>query len=297
MRNLVSRSFGSSYSWFAFGLGCILFAQRASAEQPQVVSVEGQPLAANVNRVVETLSFLGRPLPPETLADLSDAAQLRDAARLQQLLDPLVLLIVRLNPELPVKVSRGPGPAILEQMGYRPVLVKVINPSALTKPLQITSPRSGPVYAGVAELSMKRQAQESLRENENVAGDPDRFLHLEMYTNPPMTPSLSGLAVEYMVALIYSADAGKRKATIGFDVGQGTQDEGFRGETPVLFDIQPAVPVRLSIRDHHGQPTAARLTFRDNNAAISPGEREEAQRTFSQAIEIYKQIAAESPER
>ena len=49
------------------------------------------------------------------------------------------------------------------------------------------------------------------------------------------------------MALIYSSEAGKREATLGFDVGQGTQDLGFRGECPVLFDVRPAIPVKLAI--------------------------------------------------
>ena len=53
-----------------------------------------------------------------------------------------------------------------------------------------------------------------------------------------MTANLSGLKVEYAIALIYSGDAGKREATLGFDVGQGTQDLGFRAEVPVLFTIR-----------------------------------------------------------
>jgi hypothetical protein len=48
---------------------------------------------------------------------------------------------------------------------------------------------------------------------------------------------------------------------LGFDVGQGTQDLGFRAETPILFDVRPAVPVKLAIRDHDGKPTVGRFTL------------------------------------
>ena len=34
--------------------------------------------------------------------------------------------------------------------------------------------------------------------------------------------------------------AGKREATVGFDIGQGTQDLGFRAEVPILFTVRPA---------------------------------------------------------
>ena len=85
-----------------------------------------------------------------------------------------------------------------------------------------------------------------------------------------MTPNLSGLGVEYALALLYSSESGKREATIGFDVGQGTQDLGFRGEVPVLFEVRPAIPVRLRVRDHDGTPTVAHFTFVDRSGRVYP---------------------------
>ena len=85
-----------------------------------------------------------------------------------------------------------------------------------------------------------------------------------------MTPNLSGLKVEYALAMIYSSEAGRREATIGFDVGQGTQDLGFRGEVPVLFNIRPAIPVTLRVRDHDGTPTVAHFTFVDRSGHVHP---------------------------
>ncbi|PYV86341.1 MAG: hypothetical protein DMG05_20000, partial [Acidobacteria bacterium] len=116
---------------------------------------------------------------------------------------------------------------------------------------------------------MERERQEHLRENENVNRD-DRFLQVEMFSSPPMTRNLSGLRVEYALALIYSSEAGQREAILGFDVGQGSQDLGFRGELPVLFNIRPVVPVRLSIRDHDGKQTTGRFTFFDRAGHVYP---------------------------
>src|SRR5262245_34853539 len=76
------------------------------------VAVEGQPLAANVNRVIQALDSLGSPLPGETTEKLQLAAKARDAAQLQKLLDPHVLFVVSINPESRVKVQRGPAPAM-----------------------------------------------------------------------------------------------------------------------------------------------------------------------------------------
>jgi len=253
------------------------------------VEVEGQPLAANVERLTQALDFLGAPLAAETRKALEPALPSRDGRRIQELLDPHVLFVVTLNPEVRVKVSRGPASARLQQMGYTPVLVKVLNESTSTHPLRISSPQSGPVYAGVAKLSMQRQKQEQLRENENLAGRADRFLQVEMFGGPPMTPNLSGLKVEYALALLYSHEAGMREATIGFDAGQGTQDLGFRAEVPVLFNIRPAIPVKMSIRDFDGKPTTARLMFLDRSGHVYPPQAKRLAPDFFFQKQIYRQ--------
>jgi hypothetical protein len=233
-------------------------------------SVEGQPLAANVLRLLDALDHLGTPLAPALRQDLNAAAQARDADRLQQLLDEHVLMVVHINPETRVKVGRGPAPGILQQAGYTPVIVKVLNESRATPRLRIGSPQAGPVYAGMTRLAGERMQQQPLRENENVDGRNDRFLDLEMFTAPPMTATLSGLEVEYALALIYSSETGRREATITVDVGQGTQDLGFRAEVPILFAVKPAIPVKLKIRDADGAPSTARLQFVDRQGHVYP---------------------------
>ena len=169
---------------------------------PRVV-VEGQPLGANIERVVQALDYLGAPLTAGLRDDLARASRARDAAKLQDLLDTHTLLVVHINPEARVKVTRGPGPAVLQQAGYTPVLVKVVNEAGGTQALRIGSPQAGPVYAGMTKLSSERMQQQHLRENENVEGRTDRFLDVEMLTSQPMTPTLSGLEIEYAIALVY----------------------------------------------------------------------------------------------
>src|SRR5688572_32734505 len=76
-----------------------------------VVPVEGQPLAANARRVVQALAHVGQDLTAETAQAIEAAAQARDHAKLQTLLDRHALLVVAINPESRVKVLRGPAPA------------------------------------------------------------------------------------------------------------------------------------------------------------------------------------------
>lgn len=257
----------------------------ARADQLDIVKdVEGQPLGQNAQRLLQALEFLGVPLAKETVEAIEQAAQVRDAAKIQQLLDPLVLLAVNINPESRVKVGRGPAEAAIQQHGFTPVLIKVFNDSTVKKALRISSPQSGPRqktdYNGViAEIKKKIEAKrisekegelQIAKLNKEIAEFQSRFLQVEMFTNRPMTGNLSGLKVEYALALVYSSEAGKREATIAFDVGQGTQDLGFRGELPVLFEVRPAVEVKLSIQDFDGQPTVGRFTFRDKQGRVYP---------------------------
>lgn len=251
---------------------CALFATlsfAAHAEPLPVIEVEGQPLAANARRVVQALDFLGRPLADEVRAKLDAAMTKRDGAGVQSALDAQVLCVVDISPESRVKAQHGPAAAQVQQAGYTPVLIKVINHATSVARLQISSPQAGPSYAGVAKGTMERERQTHLRENENTQGA-DRFLEVSVYDAPPMTANLSGLEVEYAIALVYSSEAGRREATLVFDIGQGTQDLGFRAEVPVLFQVTPAVTVKLDVKDFDGSKTTARLTFTDAQGHVFP---------------------------
>ena len=235
------------------------------------IDVEGQPLAANVARLIQSFEFLGAgPFTGVERASLDAAIRDQDAAAIQRILEPHVLLNVHLNPESRVKVTRGAATATLQQRGYTPVVVRVHNESTVTARLRVGSPQAGKVYAGASKYSLTRQEQLHLQVNQNADRRRDRFLDVEMFDRPPMTTNLSGLTLEYAIALIYSHESGKREATIRFDVGQGTEDLGFRGQVPVLFDVLPAVGVTLRILDEDDRPTTARLVFRDKRGRVYP---------------------------
>jgi hypothetical protein len=87
---------------------------------------------------------------------------------------------------------------------------------------------------------------------------------------------------------LYSRDAGKREATLTFDVGQGTQDLGFRSELPVLFDCVPAVEVTLGVFDEDGTPTTAAFVFRDKFGRIYPNPARRLAPDFFFHNQIYR---------
>ena len=63
----------------------------------------------------------------------------------------------------------------------------------------------------------------------------ERWADMSIYTQPPMRQRLSGLGIEYVILQVYSRDAGQRSALVSFNVGQGSQDIGFRNDVEVLF--------------------------------------------------------------
>src|SRR5207253_1382661 len=110
--------------------------------------------------------------------------------------------------------ARGPAAARLQQNGFVPVLLKVVNEGGVKSKLNVTSPQAGPIVSGGFA-------------GDKVKADKDRFLDVDLFRSPPMTANLSSLKVEYVIGLIYSSEAGKHEVTLAFDVGQGTQDLGF----------------------------------------------------------------------
>ena len=95
-------------------------------------------------------------------------------------------------------------------------------------------------------------------------------MDLAQYQKQPLKPRLSGLPLEYQIIQLYSRDTGRREAKLSFNVGQGTQDIGFRNAVPILFNCVPAVEVALGVKDTDGLPTTAAFVIRDSQGRIYP---------------------------
>ena len=236
-----------------------------------VADIEIQPLAAQVQRVIEALNYLGEPIPKETGAMLDKALKLGDVQEVQRLMDARCLYVVSINPEMRVKVAQGAVKPELVQNGWRQFLVKVINESGTTAALRVTSPNA-------LRLFNSPQA--------DVAG---RWLDLQSYDAQPLRPTLSGLGVEYRIIQLYSRDAGKREAKIAFNVGQGTQDIGFRNEADVLFTAQPPLDVIFGVKDENGRPTTASFIIRDAQGRTYPSQAKRLAPDFAFHPQVYRE--------
>ncbi len=142
-------------------------------------------------------------------------------------------------------MESGPAEKLLFEQGWKSFLVKVHNEAGITPILVAESPNAAPQF--------RRSTAAKSPSHDITASDvANRWLDIEMLDRRPLNPRLSGLAVEYRIVQLYSRDAGKREAKLAFNVGQGTQDIGFRNEVAILFDCSPASEVRIRIRDFDG---------------------------------------------
>lgn len=248
-------------------LCCFTVPAAEPAALPLVRDVELQPLKAQVRRVAQALELLGSPLDAQRQAMLDQALAEADEAEslktIQQALDPLCLVGVNVNPESRVKVAAGPARPELVEHGWRVFLVKVHNEAGVTAALRASSPNAA---RQVVPSSGKPNAAASISAQELA----DRWLELKTFDQQPLNPKLSGLALEYRIVELYSRDAGRREAKLAFDVGQGTQDLGFRNEVNLLFTCQPAVKITLAIADDDGRPTTGQFIFRDAQGRVYP---------------------------
>jgi len=129
----------------------------------------------------------------------------------------------------------------------------VRNDAGVTAPLQVRAPQ---------------EMGEGGRPWNQPAGE--RWMKLSVYRGRPLAARLSGLPLEYCVLHVYGDEPGRWSGVLQFDVGQGTQDLGFRSDLVVNFDVTPVAPVQLSILDTDGKAATAALEFRDPEGRAAP---------------------------
>ncbi len=254
-------------------------------ELSQVPQVDAQPLRAQIRRVEQALEFLGTPLTPEQKSQLQQALAAENDAevtrQVQEVLDPLCLVGVHINPESRVKAAAGPAEASLMQNGWRVFLVKVHNEAGVTAELNCTSPNQAPLH----KRSTGSPAPERSIPPHEAA---DRWLEIALFGKQPLNRTLSGLPLEYRLIELYSRDVGPREAKLMFDVGQGTQDLGFRNEVNLLFNCEPAVEVVLEIIDEDGTPTTGQFVIKDALGRVYPARTRRLAPDFFFHDQVYR---------
>ena len=283
---------GSRLAATAFSLAVTLVViSRVVMAQPEpVTAVERQPLEAATTRLVEALTYVVAPLPEEDKkaihAAMANSSNVQAVIQIQKVLDRRCVAIVHINAESRVEVAEGPAKKELVQQGWRSFLVKVVNDAGVTAPLVAESPNAAPVYErGRVNARQKPQSDEKLVTAQEAAS---RFLDIASYDKQPLKPNLSGLGVEYRIIQLYSRDVGMREAKLAFNVGQGTQDIGFRNSAPILFRCVPAVEVVLGVKDFDGEPVTAAFVVRDEHGRVYPNPAKRLAPDFFFHNQVYR---------
>jgi len=266
-----------------------------AATLPIAKDVEWQPLAAQVNRLIEATDYLGSPFSAEEKAALETALKDADtkaaAEKVQTILDRHCLFGVTINPEMRVKVAAGPAKPELVEQGWRQFLVKVVNDSGTTAQLQAVSPNAISVFSqdgGGPRNNPSDQYYRKKGETPPLTDAAQLWLELQSYNQQPLAPTLSGLPLEYRIIQLYSRDAGQREAKFSFNVGQGTQDVGFRNELDTLFTCLPARSITLRVRDENNQPTTAEFVIRDAQHRVYPSQAKRLAPDFPFQPQVYR---------
>ena len=148
--------------------------------------------------------------------------------------------------------------------------MKVNNQAGVTAPLSVTSKQA---------LPLRNSPKEEVR---------DRWMDLQVYRNRPLSPTLSGLELEYVILQIYSRDEGKRAGLLEFSVGQGTQDLGFRSDLLTTFTCTPAKVVTFKVLDETGKDTMAAFEIRDRQGRVYPSMAKRLAPDFAFHPQIYR---------
>ncbi|HCC57558.1 MAG TPA: hypothetical protein DEQ47_09890 [Solibacterales bacterium] len=220
-----------------------------------------------MRQLEQTLDYLGQPLGRNELDRINSAIANADEAaavgQLEAVLEPHVLVTVDINAESRVKVQQGAARPELVEAGTRLFLVKVLNGGHVTAALNVESPNSGNTF-----VKSNGDAAPAIQLTPPQAAE--RWADITLYQLPPMRKRLSGLGIEYAVLAVSSRDAGQRSAKISFNVGQGSQDIGFRNDVVIVFNALPTRPVTIRVKDENGQPSMASLIIRDRLNRLYP---------------------------
>ncbi len=242
-------------------LAAAFFSLAATAQDmPTVESAPAQPLRVQVSRLIQALDYFGQPLSDTDIRDLANAGTSGDAqlvAEVQRILDARCVAAVQISPES--RVSSAQGLAALELIEGDDVLflVKVINKAGVTAPLRVTSTEPAIDAATITER--------------------------------PLAERLSGQVLEYRVVGLRSERAGQVASVLQFDVGQGSQDVGFRSDLALTFNAASAHPITLKMYEQGSdEPFTAALEIRDDNGTIHPAQARRVAPDFRFHPQVYR---------
>ncbi|WP_427896091.1 CehA/McbA family metallohydrolase [Kribbella sp. GL6] len=237
-----------------------------------------QPLLASATRAVEKLRDIGEPLPDDLTDRLAATA---DAAKVDELLRPYVVVEVEIDEQGFTSSTPGAAPPRLVQHGWRSFLVRVANPHHLVGDLSAVSNhvlQNVDFHSHSARIAMP----DTLTVVPRIAKS---WLEVKLTG----ATDVSGVEVEYTVISLYSRDDGTRSGELSFVLAveeqydsitrgplrKAWQRMGFETRPYAAkydFECAAARDLRLDVREPDGSSTVATLTVRDAQRRAYPSK-------------------------
>ncbi|MHB1424382.1 MAG: CehA/McbA family metallohydrolase [Gemmataceae bacterium] len=275
----------------SFAVAIIAFASSVFADELPKVKVERQPLAAQARRVSEALTLLGEPLAEEDRQAILDAAAAKEerkaVASIQAILDKRCLAGLHITNENKLETRIGPAKPQLAEQGWHVFLIKVHNEPGLDN-VELTA--SSPNALPMTKFSTGKADPKVV----SVGAVGKRFLDVMMFQGQPLVPDLSGLELEYRIVRIYCRDAGRKEATLQFNLSRDKKRLASGQPLRIDFDSAPAALVRLRVIDddgqskRDGQPIVAAFTFRDRLGRVYPSPSRRLAPDFNFHSQVYR---------
>jgi len=197
----------------------IAYVEKGLARYERLIARRRTPANASVDETREDLLLAVDQLLPRPEASALEAGLVaaESIAALAASVEPLVILRVEVNPESRVKLAAvSPLPDLVVDRTHR-FLLEVHNAARIRAPLRIVaSDRSTNPPRAV------------------------RFCELGLVDGIASSSFLSGNEREWKIVEIRATEEGRREVRLEADVGQGTQDLGFRAAADLLLKGVPA---------------------------------------------------------
>jgi hypothetical protein len=241
-----------------------------------------QPYFAEVNRALETLAKLGAPIAE---ADAEHIVALRhqgDRAAVdsaEAILDRYTLAQVRIDGGRTLQISTGAAQRSLVEQGWRLFLIRVLNPTARSATLELTtSGRSGLSQFDAAllpgHMSFEPIPVNSIAQRPYIFDTLNRgpIIEAQWLLSKIEDPATGrGCPIEYHVVQIFSRDRGRRTGVFAFVVSPTAESVSSTfGHRDLDFDCVPSSDVELRISDFDGRGCLASVTIRDDLNRIYP---------------------------
>jgi hypothetical protein len=260
------------------------------------LTVEPQPYFASVRRVIQALRLVGAPLSPADEERITRLAEAPDPANVQAaeaILARYTLMRVRLSSDGSTLTTPGDSPRELVEQGWRSFLIRVENPDALT--VALTSISDVAIDEGrlIQQYAISREPGLAAGNFGGPADYARLSLGFMFFTKPPLTPALSGLALEYRIVEIYSRDRGRKSAYLQAYAGDGPpisfrysllKPAGFQTD----FVCRPSRDVALRVSDWDGAGCVAALIVSDEMGRLYPAPAHRIEPDFQFQPQVYR---------